>query len=387
VDVTGNHNGIYGTNSADGVPGPTPSAGFPGFESTNTAAELTNGLAHSFITLPALNLNTNTVTITAWIYPKGTVSNYSSILMCRNAPNTDACGLDFRVGGELGYVWNQGSLNTGNWNSGLYPPVGQWSFVALVVSPNSAITYLCDAAGEFSATNPIAHDVEVFTANTLIGGDTADGGNGARTLNGIIDEVAVFNYSLTQKQIFDLYFSGAVKGPEVGATTASPSNNVFAGTTVTLGATVLGLGPFQYQWQSNGINLAGATSSTFVLTDAQSADSATYDVAVANNYATNQSSPVVLTVNPPGAPQFSQQPSPASATNYVGGLVTFTGTVNGSPPIALEWLHNGRFAVKCCGHIHFDRLQLPGHDYQRASDFDCFADSQPLGPECSDLPQ
>ncbi len=341
VDVTGNHNGIYGTNSADGVPGPTPSAGFPGFESTNTAAELTNGLAHSFITLPALNLNTNTVTITAWIYPKGTVSNYSSILMCRNAPNTDACGLDFRVGGELGYVWNQGSLNTGNWNSGLYPPVGQWSFVALVVSPNSAITYLCDAAGEFSATNPIAHDVEVFTANTLIGGDTADGGNGARTLNGIIDEVAVFNYSLTQKQIFDLYFSGAVKGPEVGATTASPSNNVFAGTTVTLGATVLGLGPFQYQWQSNGINLAGATSSTFVLTDAQSADSATYDVAVANNYATNQSSPVVLTVNPPGAPQFSQQPSPASATNYVGGLVTFTGTVNGSPPIALEWLHNG----------------------------------------------
>jgi uncharacterized repeat protein (TIGR03806 family) len=340
ADVTGNFNGIYGTNSTDGIPGPTASAGYPGFESTNTAAEFTNGLPHSFITLPALNLNTNTVTITAWIYPKGTVSNYSSIVFCRNASNTDACGLDFRVGGQLGYVWNQGNMNTGNWNSGLVPPTNQWSFVALVVSPNSAIVYLCDAAGEFSATNPIANNAESFAANTLIGGDTADGGNGARTLNGIIDEVAVFNYSLTPQQIFNLYFSG--EGPcQVGAATASPSNNVFADTTVTLSAPVLGVAPFQYQWQSNGVNLIWATNATLVLTNAQVNESASYDLLVSNSDATNQSSTLVLTINPLQLPAFTQEPSPASATNYVGGLITFSAAVTGLAPIALQWEHNG----------------------------------------------
>jgi hypothetical protein len=58
------------------------------------------------------------------------------------------------------------------------------------------------------------------------------------------------------------------------------------------------------------------------LTNAQVSDSGSYDVVVSNSSGANQSSAVVLTVNP-AAPFFTQQPSPASSTNYVGGLVTF----------------------------------------------------------------
>ncbi len=339
VDSAHGFNGTYGSASTDGVPGPTPSLGFPGFATDETGAEFTNGIPNSFVTIPALNLTTNTVTITTWIYPIGTPGNYCGIVFCRNGG--DASGFCFTDNGQIGYTWNQNNSDTWSWMSGLYPPLGQWSFIALVVSPSNAVAYLCNFAGQTSATNAVASTVEAFSSTTLIGTDNADGGSGQRTFNGLMDEVAIFNYALSPSQVLDLYFSAAGGAPHVGAPTASPSNTVFAGTTVTLSATVLGVEPFYYQWQSNGVNLAGATDATLVLTNAPVSDSGTYDVVVGNSSGTNKSSTLILTVNPSAAPIITQQPSPASATNYVGGLVTFTAVVNGTPPIQLQWQHNG----------------------------------------------
>src|SRR5580698_2073968 len=65
-------NGLYGVdaqNGFNGIAGPTPSTGFPGFTSTNTAVQTINNDLNSIVTLPSLNLNANTVTITAWINP------------------------------------------------------------------------------------------------------------------------------------------------------------------------------------------------------------------------------------------------------------------------------------------------------------------------------
>jgi uncharacterized repeat protein (TIGR03806 family) len=339
ADFTQNFNGLYGGASADGVPGPTPSLGFPGFESNNTAAQFTNDVANSFVTLPALNLNTNTVTITAWIYPVGTPADYSGIVFCRN--DGDASGFCFTDGGQLGYTWNDNAEDTWSWMSGLIPPAGQWSFIALVVSPSNAVVYLCNTNGQSSATNAVASTVEAFSSSTLIGDDNADGGDGGRTFNGVMDEVAVFNDALTQTQLLNLYFSAAGGAPRVAALTASPSNTVFAGTTVTMSATVFGVAPFQYQWQTNAVNLPDATNATLLLTNAQVSNSGSYDVVVANSSGTNASSALVLTVNSASAPVFAREPSPASSTNYVGGFVTFTAVVNGSPPLQLQWQHNG----------------------------------------------
>jgi uncharacterized repeat protein (TIGR03806 family) len=339
ADAANNFNGVYGSASADGVPGPTPSAGFPGFESDNTAAEFTNGVPNSFVTVPALNLNTNTVTITTWIYPIGTPAYYAGIVFCRNGG--DAAGFCFTQNGQIGYTWNQNNENSWGWLSGLFPPPGQWSFIALVVSATNAVAYLCNTDGQSSATNPVASTVEAFNSSTLIGDDNADGGNGSRTFNGVMDEVAIFNYALSPVQILNLYFNAAGGGPYVGATTAAPSNTVFAGTTVTLSATVFGSEPFYYQWQNNGVNMADATNATLVLANTVVSDSGNYDVVVSNSSGTNQSATLALTVNPSAGPIITQQPAPASATNYVGGLVTFTAVVNGTPPIQLQWQHNG----------------------------------------------
>ncbi len=339
VDEMNRFNGTYGSASANGISGPTPALGFPGLETNNTAAEFTNGVARSFVTLPALRLNSNAVTITAWVYPKGTPAYYSGIVFCRTA--NDASGFNFTVNGQLGYTWNQNNQDTWSWLSGLVPPAGKWSFIALVVSSSNAVAYLCNANGLSSATNAVASATEAFTGNTLIGGDNADGGNGARTFNGVMDEVAIFNSALTQSQILNLYFNAASGAPRVGATIASPADTVFADTTVTLSAAVAGLAPFQYQWQKNEVNLEGATDASLVLTQAVVTNSGSYDVVVWNSSGTNQSSPLVLTVNPAGAPVFTREPAPASSTNYSGGLVTFTAAVDGTPPIQLQWRHDG----------------------------------------------
>jgi len=84
TDSIGGYNGTYGSAVGLGVAGPRP-PDFLGFEVTNTAAQFTNGTANSWITIPALNLNTNTVTITAWIYPLGSQAAYTGLFFAAAA--------------------------------------------------------------------------------------------------------------------------------------------------------------------------------------------------------------------------------------------------------------------------------------------------------------
>jgi len=301
VDMTGHYDGVYGSAAEDGVAGPDAAGGFAGFESFNTAAQFIYGVANSFVTVPDLNLNTNTVTLSAWIYPIGTPASYCGLVFCR--PGGDASGLNFTTGGQLGYTWNQNNSDTWSWMSGLVPPLQQWSFVALVISPDNAIIYLCNTNGLQSATNAVASTAEAFNTTTLIGGDTADGGNGGRTFNGIMDEVAVFNSSLSQDQVLNLYFNGVAAPPQATIPTASPSTNLFVGASVVFSELALGVSPFQYQWESNGLVLSGATNNSLVLPYVTLASSGNYSVIVSDSLGASTSAPVALLVtldtNPP----------------------------------------------------------------------------------------
>ncbi len=339
ADSAGTFTATYGGNATDGVPGPRPSDGYTGFDSLNTGVSFANNVADSLVTIPALNLNTNTVTITAWVYPTAVPASYAGIVFCR--PANDASGMNFTSGGQIGYTWNQNNQNTWAWMSGLVPPLQQWSFVALVISPNSAVAWMLNSAGQSSATNAIAHTAEAFNGVTLIGDDGADGGNGSRAFTGKMDEVAIFNSALSQSQIFNMYYGATGGAPFASAPTISPSNIVYGGATVVLSENAYGSTPFQYQWLSNSVALPGATSSSLILPNATVADSASYSVIVSNSYGFTNSPSVVLTVRPPGGPSFTQQPAPVAATNYVNGLVSFGAVVGGSPPLSLQWQLDG----------------------------------------------
>ena len=208
-DYVGGFNGTYGAGTRNGfnsVTGPQPPA-FPGFESTNTALQTFNGTANSQVSVPPINLNTNAVSITAWVFPVGNQANWTGIFMNRNG--NDAAGLGFGgAANELAYTWNQNNGNTWGFASGLYLPTNQWSLVGLVITPAGATLYVYNAAGSASAVNAIAHTAEAFNGGiTWIAGDQAD--PTGRLFNGYMDEVAVFNYSLTAAQMLQLYATGA----------------------------------------------------------------------------------------------------------------------------------------------------------------------------------
>src|ERR1019366_6188575 len=119
------------------------------------------------------------------------------IVSVRNGTGVATYGLEYTgatdINGNhtLGYNWDDES-STYNWNSGLTTPPGQWSFVALVVTPTNATIYVVNTNGALASTFIYNHRPLAFTATTQIGEDSFDGGNGTRSFNGIIDNVSVF---------------------------------------------------------------------------------------------------------------------------------------------------------------------------------------------------
>lgn len=140
---------------------------------------------------------------------------------------------------------------------------------------------------------------------------------------------------------------GDVAGFElIGAPKGSPTNTVYAGTTVTISQKAginTGTVPMSFQWRSNGVDIVDATNSTLVLTNTTTAFTANYSVTVSNLYGGPVTSPeTLITFQPAIPPFFVQQPSPASLTRYVGApSAQYSVVVNGTPPFTYQWKHAG----------------------------------------------
>ena len=187
-----------------GLPGATPATGnAAGFNGTNAN-----------ISIPALNLNSNILTITAWVNPNGAQNPYSAIFF--NRANTTVSGFHFGVTNELRYTWNNSS-GTYSASSGLVPPAGVWTFVALVIEPTRARIYMATNGGALlSWTNNVANAVQAFDGTSYIGQDPT----GGRFFNGQLDEVQFFNQALAPAQLAQMAAPPvpAVTAPANGAT-------------------------------------------------------------------------------------------------------------------------------------------------------------------------
>jgi uncharacterized delta-60 repeat protein len=96
---------------------------------------------------------------------------------------------------------------------------------------------------------------------------------------------------------------------------SSPNQSVQTGDTVFFEVVALGTTPLSYQWQKNGTNLIGATSSSLVLNNVQRADIGNYGVAVGNSFGTAFAPTSTLAVNLATADTLS-----AAASGYVSSM-------------------------------------------------------------------
>jgi len=270
---------------------------------TWTTGESGGGLAFNgtsqYVTVPALNLNSNTVTMSGWIKRNGTQSDYTGVVFYRNGTGT-ASGISLRSTGTLAYHWNDVS-GTYSWSSGLTVPNGVWTFVALVITPSNATMYMQPAGSAMqSAVNAVANAAQAFSGVTCIGQDSG----GSRFFNGSADDVRIYNASLSAAQIAQLddsYFPPTV----ATAAAANPATVAAATSTLSaLGASILGEGALKYTWSaigtppapvlfsSNGTNAAKSTVATF-----SKAGAYTLGVTIADAYGQFTTSSVSVTVN------------------------------------------------------------------------------------------
>ncbi len=273
--------------------------------------------SHVTLTSP-WNLNTNTVTITAWIYPTSLQDNQSGIIFNRGG-GSDVEGLNISTSGNstLGYTWNNDGGTTG-WDSGLQPPVGQWSFVTLVVTPTNATISLMNTNGLLSSTHIFNHVVVPFGGTTMIGDDSGTT-TGARTFIGAIDEVGVFNQALSPLQLQTI-FTGA-SGVSVYPTTNSVAlltpSPIYPGQSAQFSSIVGGSLPLTYTWQMNNVNLvdgpnsvgliSGSSTPFLTISNLAVGDAGqTYNVTLVTSNSSGSftsSIPAMLMVAAPGAAQ------------------------------------------------------------------------------------
>lgn len=310
-DHVGGYNGTYGAtvlNQTYGIYGPQPADGFPGFETGNGAAQPYVGYNTSRVLVPAWPLNTNAVTMTAWVYPMGTEANFTGLIVNRGA---NVAGLNYSgstdVNGNhtLSYTWNNDPATYG-WNSGLVTPPNQWSLVALVVTPTNATIYVANAGGITYSVHTYAHVTQAFTGPISLGNDPSDNAGG-RVFNGNLDEVAVFGQALSQSQVTAMFSaaSGITNfAPTIGGQPADQSP--YEHQNVKFAVTALGSQPLSYQWQvgtngvfvnlANGGRVSGTTSATLAISNVTQLDAPSYQVIVTNTFGSITSSPAALQV-------------------------------------------------------------------------------------------
>jgi hypothetical protein len=318
-------NGKYLYNALPNQNGPQPPT-YPGFDAANKAVAF-DGNSGS-VTIGSLNLNTNTVTVTAWIKPNGPQAPQAGVFFNQGAVNLAKFGLQFQnptPGLGLAYNWN--SLPSAvNWNSGINLTDGDWNFAALIIQPNQAILYV---PGQTPATNIATHPVLALDGQSFIGTSFTN-------VNGTIDEVALFNRSLSLGEVFSQYAAAVGNfAPQVFGDPTSPP--LFVGETLNLTVDAGGTPNLTYQWRKNTAPISGATSSSYSKPNVTAADNGSYDVVINNAFGTTTSGAAAIVVNSLTAPAISR--GPVGRTLYQGGTLNLTVAASGGH-LAYQWSKN-----------------------------------------------
>jgi hypothetical protein len=268
-DYVNGINGVYQTgaqNGFDGIQGPRPPV-YSGFLSNNWAMGTLSNTANSYMTASYGTAVASNLTYAMWIKPYTNVQTFAGLLIDRGGAGE---GLGFggtvSAGGmaEIGYTWNQNSSDTYAFDSLLFPPINEWSFVAMVIEPTQGMLYLINSNGVQTAVNQIPHDAEDFGVTWHLG-DDATGTGGSRTFPGTIDEVSVYLSALSSNQIISMYDAGVQIAPPVALdiAPAGPGNLTLTWSQGTLLQATNLAGPWSTNTASSPFHISPTNSHMF----------------------------------------------------------------------------------------------------------------------------
>jgi lysophospholipase L1-like esterase len=219
----------------------------------------------------------------------------------------------------------------------------QWAYYVLTYDGTTFSIYTNGvlAASSSSSYTPIS-----TSGHPLLIGGYNDGGTIDRFYFGGVENVAVYNYTLTPAQVRNHYFYGTNSGAPVIATQPASQTN-YVGQTATFTASAIGVPTLSYQWKAGttgsvvyagltaGAQFSAVTNSTLNITNLVLSNTADYVVVVSNSYGSVTSMPATLTVLTNTMPSIITPP--ASQTNNLGLTATFAVNAIGVPPLYYQW--------------------------------------------------
>ncbi len=147
--------------------------------------------------------NLTSFSVTAWIKPNGAQDGFAGIVSngewCAHCPtNTNGLIFDY-YGTKLWYRW-AGISDTWASNSGLTVPLNEWSYVAMVLTPDSVALYLNEQKYVYVYPATGVHKPTAASIAQLYLGY----GHYSKSFKGEMDEVSIWNRALTQNEIRDM---------------------------------------------------------------------------------------------------------------------------------------------------------------------------------------
>ena len=140
--------------------------------------------------------------------------------------------------------------------------------------------------------------------------------------------------------LFKIVYTAASSAPVI---TAQPQDQAVAlGAGATFSVAAGGSTPLSYQWQKDGVNIAGATASSYTIGSVVAADAGQYRVVVTNGVGAATSGAAALTIAT-NKPPVAQILTPAAGTTYTAGTtVSFSGAATDPedgtlPASAFSW--------------------------------------------------
>ena len=319
--------------------------------------------------------NSGTTTVTYSLTGSPSVSCSFTVTVTPTAPaintqptNQSACvggNVTFSVsasGSGLTYQWRKGGVNIGGATSSTFTingvVAGDAGNYDVVVSNScslstTSVTVSLTVGSTTINTQPASQAVcpganVTFTVSASgtgltyqwrkggvnIGGATSS----SYTINGVVagdagnyDVVITGSCGSTTSNIATLTINAATQ------VTVSPTNQtVCAGGSVTFSVTATGTGVLTYQWRKGGVNIGGATSSTYTINPVAAGDAGNYDVVVTADCGSTISSSASLIVN--AATAINAQP--ANQSSCIGGSVTFSVSAVGAN-LTYQWKKGG----------------------------------------------